>query len=74
MLRRRHCSPGRARLPAANAMLGGVGAALLLTHLDATVGAAIAVGVPVAAVLFGLHVVYEQRRLGRLDRQGSVSG
>jgi hypothetical protein len=57
---------GASTIAAVNAMMGGVGAALILWEIGATVAAAIAVGVPVALGLFGLHVAYQQRCLGRL--------
>jgi hypothetical protein len=57
---------GASMIAAVNAMLGGVGAALLLWHVGTGVTAAIAVGVPVALAWFVLHVAYEQRRIGRL--------
>ena len=57
---------GASTIAAVNAMIGGVGAALLVWHVGASVAAAIAVGVAVALGLFGAHVAYEQRRLGQL--------
>jgi hypothetical protein len=57
---------GASMIAAVNAMIAGVGAALILWDVGATLAAAIAVGVLVALGLFGLHVAYQQRRLGRL--------
>jgi hypothetical protein len=57
---------GASTIAAVNAMLAGVGAALLVWHVGAGIAAAIAVGVPVAVGWFVLHVGYEQRRIGRL--------
>jgi hypothetical protein len=57
---------GASTVAAVNAMLAGVGAALLLWHVGAGTAAAIAVGVPVAVAWFALHVGYQQRRIGRL--------
>jgi hypothetical protein len=57
---------GASTIAAVNAMIGGVGAALILWHIGAPVAAAIAVGVAVALGLFGLHVAYQQRLLRRL--------
>jgi hypothetical protein len=57
---------GASTIAAVNAMLAGVGAALLIWHVGAGTAAAIAVGVPVALVWFVVHVGYEQRRVGRL--------
>jgi hypothetical protein len=60
---------GASTVAAVNAILGGVGIALLCVQVDLPVGAAVAVGIPVAAVLFGSHVLYQQRRFARLNRR-----
>jgi hypothetical protein len=57
---------GASTIAAVNAMIGGVGAALILWYVGAAVAVAIAVGVSVAVGLFSLHVAYQQRWLGRL--------
>jgi len=59
---------GASAVAAVNAILGGVGSALLCVQVDLAVGAAVAVGIPVAAILFGSHVLYQQRRFARLTR------
>jgi hypothetical protein len=59
---------GASTVAAVNAILGGVGIALLCVQVDLAVGAAVAVGIPVAAILFGSHVLYQQRRFARLNR------
>jgi hypothetical protein len=59
---------GASTVAAVNAILGGVGIALLRVQFDMAVGAAVAVGIAVAASLFGFHVLYQQRRFARLNR------
>jgi hypothetical protein len=59
---------GASTIAAVNAILGGVGIALLCVQVDLAIGAAVAVGIPVAAILFGSHVLYQQRRFARLNR------
>jgi hypothetical protein len=58
---------GASTVAAVNAILGGVGIALLCVQVDLAVGAAVAVGIPVAAILFGSHVLYQQRRFAQLN-------
>ena len=53
---------GASTVAAVNAILGGVGLTLLCVQVDLAVGAAVAVGILVAAILFGSHVLYQQRR------------
>jgi hypothetical protein len=58
---------GASVVAAINSMLGGVGLALLvarLGHLGET--AALLIGVPVAVLVFGLHLLYQQRRTAQL--------
>ena len=44
-------------------MMGGVGLALLAAKVTSlTTGAALAVGIAAAVVLFGLHLLYQQQR------------
>ena len=62
---------GASTVAAVNAILGGVGIALLCVQVDLAVGAAVAVAIPVAAILFGSHVLYEQRRFALLDQSSS---
>jgi hypothetical protein len=57
---------GASTIASVNAMIGGVGAALILWDIGAAITAAIAVGALVALGLFGLHVAYQQHCLGRL--------
>ena len=59
---------GASTVAAVNAILGGVGIALLCVQVGLAVGASVAVGIPVAAILFGSHVLYQQRRFARLNR------
>jgi hypothetical protein len=59
---------GASTIAAVNAILGGVGIALLCVQLDLPVAAAVAVGIPVAVILFGAHVLYQQRRFAWLNR------
>jgi hypothetical protein len=62
---------GASTVAAVNAILGGVGIALLCVQVDLAVGAAVAVGIPVAAILFGSHVLYQQRRFALLNQSSS---
>jgi hypothetical protein len=59
---------GASTVAAVNAILGGIGIALLCVQAGLAVGAAVAVGIPVAAILFGAHVLYQQRRFAWLNR------
>jgi hypothetical protein len=63
---------GASVIAAINGIVGGVGLALLAAkvgHLAA--GAALSVGTAAAVVLFGLHVLYQQRRATDLASQHS---
>jgi hypothetical protein len=58
---------GASVVAAINSIVGGVGVALLaarIGHLAA--GAALAVGIATAVVLFGLHLLYQQQRAASL--------
>jgi hypothetical protein len=59
---------GASTVAAVNAIIGGVGIALLCAQLDFAVGGAAAIGIFVGAVVFGFHMLYEQRRLASLER------
>jgi hypothetical protein len=58
---------GASTVAALNAILGEVGTALLCVQLDLAVGGAVALGIAVAAILFGFHVLYQQRSFARLN-------
>ena len=61
---------GASVIAAVNSIVGGVGLALLTSevgHLGA--GAALAAGIVIAVVLFGLHLLYQQQRAGDLVLQ-----
>ena len=58
---------GASTVAAVNAILGSVGIALLCVHVGLAVGAAVAIGIAVAAVLFGFHVLYQERRFAPLN-------
>jgi hypothetical protein len=48
---------------AINSVVGGIGLALLTTKVARlATGAALAVGITAAVVLFGLHLLYQQQR------------
>jgi hypothetical protein len=49
---------------AVNAMLAGVGVSLLVARVGLAAGAAAALGIVVAVLMFGVHVLYEQRFIG----------
>jgi hypothetical protein len=54
-------------IAAINSVVGGVGVALLAAKVASlTTGAALAVGIAAAVVLFGLHLLYQQRRAASL--------
>jgi hypothetical protein len=54
---------GASVIAAINSMVGGVGLALLAVMVASlATGAALAVGIVAAVVLFGLHLLYQQRR------------
>jgi hypothetical protein len=54
---------GASVLAAINSMVGGVGVALLAARVASpATGAALAVGITAAVVLFGLHLLYQQQR------------
>jgi len=58
---------GASVLAAINSMVGGVGLALLAARVASlATGAALAVGIAAAVVLFGLHLFYEQQRAASL--------
>src|SRR4051812_40499176 len=61
---------GASTVAAVNAILAGIGIALLCVQLDLAVGAAVAIGIPVALILFSSHVVYQQRCFARLAGAG----
>jgi hypothetical protein len=64
---------GASTVAAVNAILGAVGAALLLARIGVSVGFAVAVGVPIGIAFFGAHVVYEQRFLAPVSGPEGVS-
>jgi hypothetical protein len=54
---------GASVVAAINSMVGGVGLALLATKVTSlAAGAALAVGITAAVILFGLHLLYQQQR------------
>jgi hypothetical protein len=58
---------GASVLAAINSMVGGIGAALLAARVASrATGAALAVGIAAAVVLFGLHLLYQQQRAALL--------
>jgi hypothetical protein len=58
---------GASVLAAINSMVGGVGLALLAARVASLpTGAALAVGIAAAVVLFGLHLLYQQQRAASL--------
>ena len=58
---------GASVIAAINSILGGVGAALLVARVASlATGAALAVGIAAAVVLFGLHLLYQQQRAASL--------
>ncbi len=58
---------GASVVAAINSMLGGVGLALLLARLGHLgEGPALLVGVALAVLVFGLHLLYQQRRTAQL--------
>jgi hypothetical protein len=60
---------GASVVAAINSILGGAGLALLAARLGRlNDGVAVGVGVAVALVLFGVHVVYQQRRGAQAGR------
>jgi hypothetical protein len=61
---------GASVVAAINAIVGGIGLALLIARVGSLkVSAALAVGIAAAVVLFGLHLLYQQRRAGHLVLQ-----
>jgi hypothetical protein len=55
---------------AINSIVGGIGVALLAAKAASlATGAALAVGIATAAVLFGLHLLYQQQRAAPLVLQ-----
>ena len=61
---------GASVLAAINSMVGGVGVALLAAKVASlATGAALAVGITAAVVLFGLHLLYQQQRAAPLVLQ-----
>jgi hypothetical protein len=63
---------GASTIAAVNTILAGVGIALGCVELGAPLGPALAVSLPIAIVLFGLHVAYQQRRFAQLERSDSA--
>jgi hypothetical protein len=58
---------GASVIAAINSIVGGVGMALLAARVASlATGAALAVGVAAAVVLFGLHLLYQQQRAASL--------
>jgi hypothetical protein len=57
---------GASTIAVVNAILVGVGVALIVVYLSEAVGTAVAAGVPVTVAFFASHLWYEQRRLGRI--------
>lgn len=57
---------GASTIAAVNAILLGVGVALIVGQVGGAVGIAVALGVPIAAAFFASHVWYQQRRLGEI--------
>ena len=61
---------GASVVAAINAIVGGIGVALLVARVGSLkASAAMAVGIAAAVVLFGLHLLYQQQRAGRLVLQ-----
>ena len=61
---------GASVIAAINSMVGGVGVALLAARVASlATGAALAVGIAAAVVLFGLHLLYQQQRAAFLVPQ-----
>jgi hypothetical protein len=57
-------------IAAINSIVGGVGVALLAAKVASlATGAALAVGITAAVVLFGLHLLYQQQRAAFLVLQ-----
>jgi hypothetical protein len=55
--------------------VGGVGVALLAAKVGSlATGAALAVGIAAAVVLFGLHLLYQQRRAASLVPRPAAEG
>jgi hypothetical protein len=58
---------GASVIAAINSVVGGVGLALLVARVASlATGAALAVGIAAAVVLFGLHLLYQQQRAAAL--------
>jgi hypothetical protein len=58
---------GASVVAAINSIVGGVGVALLAARIGhLATGAALAVGIAAAVVLFGLHLLYQQQRAASL--------
>ena len=58
---------GASVIAAINGIVGGAGSALLAVKVGSPgAGAALPVGIVVAVVLFGLHLLYQQRQAGYL--------
>jgi hypothetical protein len=61
---------GASVIAAINSIVGGVGVALLATKVGSLAAStALPVGIAVAVVLFGLHLLYQQQRAGYLVLQ-----
>ncbi len=52
---------------AVNMILAGVGIGLVCVEVGAPVGLAIAISIPMAILLFWVHVAYQQRRFAQVD-------
>ena len=58
---------GASVIAAINSIVGGIGVALLAAKVASlATGAALAVGIAAAVVLFGLHLLYQQQRAASL--------
>jgi hypothetical protein len=58
---------GASVIAAMNCIVGGVGSALLAANVgNFGAGVALPVGIVVAVILFGLHLLYQQRQAGYL--------
>jgi hypothetical protein len=66
---------GASVVAAINSMVGGVGLALLAAKVASlATGAALAVGIAAAVVLFGLHLLYQQQRAASVVPRPAAEG